>query len=884
MSGGPETGPEVAVLIPIFRHSALMIEAVESVLAQTIADRLHVVLIDDGCPFPETGAVCREYATTRPGRVTWLRKPNGGLSDARNHGIRHVLAHLPTVEAVYLMDADNRLLPVAMERSLAALRADPAAGWIYPDIEMFGLDRSYDYGGDYSLLIHTEMNICEAGSLIRRAVFEAGVFFDTGFRKGWEDWDFFLRAAEAGFRGRHLEHFGFRYRKRPESMLAESERDQPALTGAIRDNHPALMTPRSLVRLEQREAPRYAIHSVQGGGAVQLCVDPLAPGTACLDAADFETAFWRAAVAPGRYRVPPFTIGMDDGVQAGLRAAGLLHWALWTLETMLRDRPVAVLTLGAGGADRLSIRALPPGQAGSHVGAVALAVGPELMQRAMREADTRWIDSLTAPVPEPGVTALELSLPAAATEAATRMRRPSAVFDALSLIHRLRASEARAALSETWSDRTSGIPFRGREHQIVRSRFDDAAVYPRLPDGQRHVGFVLPLAEFGGVEKVALQMARGLRAQGFVPHAVILEAWSAAVTPDWQETFESTGFFGRDGFRVWGAASDRYFGTPVQDWTEGPGQGTLIGMLHWFDAVINFHGGAVAAVMGRLRKMGVVTVDSLHLNDQTAFGRPVGNTYLGLAFEHAFDLFAPCSHRLGHWLHGMGVPDAKIVPVQNAPGFEADPGAVAEGQAARLARGPETPLRALFLGRLDRQKGLFRLAEVIERTAAEGIAVDWRVVGKAVLGDGDTDLPPAVAARVEPGVTRPEELTALYAWADVVVLLSGFEGLPLTILEAMRAGAVPVATDVGAVSEVLRDGETGLLLPLEGAAAHCTAALRRLSEDRAALHALSARAHAERAGYDWVAATRPLATRLGQLTGHGAAAAEITGTAEPDAC
>lgn len=52
---------------------------------------------------------------------------------------------------------------------------------------------------DHSLLIHTAMNICEAGSLIRRKVFEAGVFFDTTFKSGFEDWDFFLTAAEAGF-------------------------------------------------------------------------------------------------------------------------------------------------------------------------------------------------------------------------------------------------------------------------------------------------------------------------------------------------------------------------------------------------------------------------------------------------------------------------------------------------------------------------------------------------------------------------------------------------------------------------------------------------------------------------------------------------------------
>jgi glycosyltransferase involved in cell wall biosynthesis len=83
---------------------------------------------------------------------------------------------------------------------------------------------------------------------------------------------------------------------------------------------------------------------------------------------------------------------------------------------------------------------------------------------------------------------------------------------------------------------------------------------------------------------------------------------------------------------------------------------------------------------------------------------------------------------------------------------------------------------------------------------------------------------------LEPPVSRPAELAAAYAWADVVVLLSRYEGLPLTILEAQRAGAFVIATDVGAVSEVVQNSGTGVLIDDEAAVLECLDVLTRLSE------------------------------------------------------
>jgi glycosyltransferase involved in cell wall biosynthesis len=68
---------------------------------------------------------------------------------------------------------------------------------------------------------------------------------------------------------------------------------------------------------------------------------------------------------------------------------------------------------------------------------------------------------------------------------------------------------------------------------------------------------------------------------------------------------------------------------------------------------------------------------------------------------------------------------------------------------------------------------------------------------------------------------------ALLRSFDVFALPSTIEGLPLVVLEAMAAGVPVVATPVGGVGELVRDGETGLLVPPEDPDA-LAAALRRL--------------------------------------------------------
>lgn len=862
--------PRLAIVIPIYRHSALVIEAIESVLAQRFEGGLHLVLVSDGCPMPETDQVCREYAHAYPELVSYLRKRNGGLSDARNFGIRHALKRFPSVEAIYMLDADNRLRPDAMARAMAVLDAEPDVDWVYPNIDMFGLEWQADLSGEYSELIHTEINICEAGSLIRKRVFEK-VLFDTNFKLGWEDWEFFLNAAQAGFRGKNLEHFGFLYRKRPESMLADSTRSQGALESQLRQKHKEHSNPKRLLELEHATAPRYAIH-LSDHATTLSCVDPSDSGCQKDPFHVVDKKIWRALAAPNAYRVPPINIFTTTATFSTLCTLGQIHPILWKVESLLERHGIVALTITGNADSRLAyVEHIDSGKSGLHKQAVLLAMSSELLKDVLRDSESLWIDSLMQPVCMPSVCTLELSVPNR-LYGISMAKRPTAVTDLLAFVHRLRSSQWRDSAFHTWGFRTKAIPWRGAEHKIVRKRTANAPVYPRIGGQERHIGFILPLAEFGGVEKVALHMARAMRAYGWVPHAFILDSPSMHYSCEWQNIFESTTLLNAGEFKAWDFNSTQsYLGTGVPNWAQHGNHGPVVGMLCWLDAVANFQCGGVVGVMGQLRRLGVTTINSLHLNELSPLGRHEGNVHLGIAYEHAFDYFVPCSNQLGDWLHGMGVPRAKIIPVPNAPGFELSKERVERSLLTRRHRSADAPLRALYLGRLDRQKGLDRLTEVIRRTEMEALNVEWRVVGQALMAEGAPAIAPEVARYLEPAVTRPGELAKLYDWADVVVLLSSYEGLPLTILEAMRQGCVPVATDVGAVSEALINGQTGVLLSSETAVTDCMNALRQLSTNRQELKRLSTAAAGCMEGRTWEEAVTRL---VEQLDKHTAKAAE----------
>ena len=859
----PASGPLLAVVVPVYKHSVLLAEAVISALNQETDFELLIVIVNDGCPMPETHQACLDFAAAAPDRVHYIRRLNGGLSAARNTGIDYILGTWETVQAIYFLDADNRLLPGALQRAYDALAQNPEVGWVYPNIDMFGQEWNSDYSGEYSVLRHLEENICEAGSLVGRAVFERGARFDEGMRLGFEDWDFWLGAIEHGFRGKHLENFGFRYRRRPESMLSDSERDRPEIVSYINRKHKNLFQFDNLLALEHKEAPRYGIFT-SGAGTVNLTSDPAIDGLA-LSATDFFERYYRARSAPARYARPPYIVVIDSSLRATLAEFRLLQWAFWLLESAIESGGFAYL-IGQPNpeGDRIEVMQLSDGQEGNaHHCAGLVMVSAELLDECLDDPGDSWIMSLGTAFPQPQIFAFQLSLPNRERYSAGR-----ANSDLLELFREMRKFRSMVWQGSSWNWRESPLPPKQELFRVTRRILNASPVYPRVSRNRRkHIGFVVPIAEFGGVEKTAYNLAAVMRDHGWSTHLFVFCKQAAQPAALITETFDTINFLCDVGVATWDPEL-RYMGSHYPSWVTRGRHSRALGLLCGLDAVANFHCAEAHTLMAPLRRRGTKTIASLHVTDLTQLDRPNGHTYLTLGYEHAYDLFACCSQQLFDWCHAMGIPEGKLALLWNAPSYDLSTAAVEEAMTSRLSH-ESGALRVLFLGRLDRQKGLDRLTATARLSREAGLPIEWRLIGASVMGDAGQHELEKLSIEIEPPKLTAEGLTECYAWADVVLIVSRWEGLPLTILEAMRLGVVVCATAVGAVTEAITHNETGFLLPDKGTGPIARAAveiLETLCDNRHHLRRISSSAAAAAKSWTWENSSRGFLAQLDRLT------------------
>jgi glycosyltransferase involved in cell wall biosynthesis len=202
--------PLVSVITIFLNEERFLAQAVESVLGQTY-DEWELLLCDDGSTDGST-AIAKAYADRYPDRVRYLDHPghvNRGMSATRNLGLAHGAGRL-----VGFLDADDVWLPEKLERDVAALERNPAAGMVVApalywhswtgDTGDTGLDQQSRVGAApgritrgpkvlHRILRGSAEALCTCAVLVRRDAVVAVGGFEDRFQGLFEDQAFFAK-------------------------------------------------------------------------------------------------------------------------------------------------------------------------------------------------------------------------------------------------------------------------------------------------------------------------------------------------------------------------------------------------------------------------------------------------------------------------------------------------------------------------------------------------------------------------------------------------------------------------------------------------------------------------------------------------------------------
>ncbi len=203
----------VAVVIPCYNHGQFLLEAIASVENEPEFSG-ELVIVNDGSTSPTTLAILDQL---RDKQYPILDTENQGLSEARNHGIRHTSSPY-----ILPLDADNQLEPGFLKASAKVLEENSSVGVVYGDRRVFGEHDQQVKLANFDLGRLLLGNFIDACALFRRKVWEDAGGYDSKIpdQLGYEDWDFWLGAVEAGWKFHYLEKAAFRYRSRPGSMVS----------------------------------------------------------------------------------------------------------------------------------------------------------------------------------------------------------------------------------------------------------------------------------------------------------------------------------------------------------------------------------------------------------------------------------------------------------------------------------------------------------------------------------------------------------------------------------------------------------------------------------------------------------------------------------------
>ncbi len=210
--------PLLSIITPFYNAGACFEQTFCSVMNQTFP-WFEWIIVDDGSTDEKSLEILEQQAG-KDKRIRTVHQENGGISSARNTGIRN-----SSTEIIVPLDADDLIEPVFLEELYFALKTNPDAAWAYTDVVGFG-DQEYLWRQHFSSARMKKENLLVPTSAIRKQWLLKVGGYQESRSPFYEDWHLWLRMLAEGAHPVHVRGYHSWYRRGTSGVLYRILQDQ----------------------------------------------------------------------------------------------------------------------------------------------------------------------------------------------------------------------------------------------------------------------------------------------------------------------------------------------------------------------------------------------------------------------------------------------------------------------------------------------------------------------------------------------------------------------------------------------------------------------------------------------------------------------------------
>lgn len=221
--------PLVSVIVPVYNTGDTLFETLNSIKKQTYKN-IEVILVNDGSDDISTIKSLNKIKDD----IKIVNQENRGLPAARNAGIA-----ISNGKYIICLDSDDCINRRYIEKVVRRFKDMDSSEFavVTSYVQAFGISSEQWEVPEFNLEKLKYSNVISVASAFTKKAWQEVGGYDESFKKGFEDWDFWLSIVEKGYKWSVIKEPLFYYRRKDSSMITDSNRYRTDINDKIFSKH-----------------------------------------------------------------------------------------------------------------------------------------------------------------------------------------------------------------------------------------------------------------------------------------------------------------------------------------------------------------------------------------------------------------------------------------------------------------------------------------------------------------------------------------------------------------------------------------------------------------------------------------------------------------------